>query len=48
MRGVDGHDYQLTSEEFDVLVLLNDAYTLHGEEITVGKLTYIKEWYRGQ
>jgi hypothetical protein len=31
MRGVNGHDDQLTSEEFDVLILLNDARTLHGE-----------------
>jgi len=29
MRGVNGHDNYLTSKEFDVLVLLDDADTLH-------------------
>jgi len=29
MRRMTGHDNYLTSEEFDVLILLDDADTLH-------------------
>src|SRR6516165_2876868 len=38
MRRVNGHDNYLTSKEFDVLVLLDDADTFHLKELSVGKL----------
>jgi hypothetical protein len=43
---VNSHDHHLTSQEFNVLILLNDADTLHFEELSVGKLTNIKEQCR--
>src|SRR5215467_13957190 len=38
MRRANGHDNYLTSKEFDVLVLLDDADALHLKELSVGKL----------
>src|SRR5688500_18516396 len=43
MRRVDGHHTHLTTEEFNVLVLLNNTGPLHGKEIPIRKSTDLRE-----